>query len=456
MRNDIEIERVSIALLKPYAKTLRNHNVKKRRKLVSLLRRFGQALPILIDETHQIIDGHAVVDALKELGSTDVAAIFVRNRTPEEIRALRLAVNRIAEEAEWDQSNLRDEFRELLELGFDVELTGFDAVEIDMALDIESPTSSNVEETEVEDVEPKGNAVVIEGDVWRLGAHLVACGNSQDPALLEQLLAARQATIVFTDPPYNVKIDGFVSGLGKTSHRDFAMAAGEMTQDEFRAFLAGFFAALLPSLVNGAILFVFMDWRHLRELLDAADQVDLELKNICVWAKSNAGMGSFYRSQHELVLVFKHGDAPHQNNFGLGQYGRSRSNIWSYRGVNTFGKNRMELLGVHPTVKPVALVADALRDVSKRNQIVIDPFLGSGTTLLAAEETGRVCVGIEIDPAYVEVAIRRWQKKTGRDAVCVATGETFEETINRRQTEVSEAASASTLSTLRSEAEQHA
>jgi DNA modification methylase len=436
MHNDIKIEQVQIARLKPYPANLRIHNQKKRRKLKSLLRRFGQAIPILIDEAYQIIDGHAVVDALKELGFVDVAATILRNRTPAEIRALRLAVNRIVEEAVWDRGKLRTEFRELLELGFDLELTGFDTVEIDMALDIELPTAAVVEEAEKEDVEPAGEAMVVaKGEVWRLGRHLIACDDSQNAELFSRLMGERQAAVVFADPPYNVKIGGFVSGLGKTSHREFAMGSGEMTEEEFKSFLACFLTALLPSLASGAILFVCMDWRHLREILEAGDRTGLELKNLCVWAKSNAGMGTFYRSQHELVLVFKHGDAPHQNNFELGQHGRPRSNVWSYRGVNTFGKDRMELLDAHPTVKPVALVADALRDVSRRGETVIDPFLGSGSTLLAAEETGRSCVGVEIDPAYVEVAIRRWQKLTGGDAVCATTGETFEAAATRRRAE---------------------
>jgi DNA modification methylase len=432
MRNDMEIEHVPIAQLKPYPETPRIHNRKKRRKLASLLRRFGQVVPVVVDKAYQIIDGHAVVDALKELGSEDVAVTIVRNRTLAEIRALRLALNRIVEEAKWDQGKLRTELFELLELGFDLELTGFDAIEIDMTLNIEQPTTGIVEEALAEDLEPASEAkVVARGDVWLLRDHVIACGDSQDAELLRRLMGERKAAVVFTDPPYNVKIRGFVSGLGKTTHREFAMASGEMSEEEFKSFLVRFLAALLPLLVNGAILFVCMDWRHLREILDAGDHADLELKNLCVWAKSNAGMGTFYRSQHELVLVFKHGDAPHQNNFELGQRGRSRSNVWSYRGVNTFGKDRMELLGAHPTVKPVALVADALRDVSRRGEIVIDPFLGSGSTLLAAEETGRVCIGVEIDPAYVEVAIRRWQKQTGRDAVCAVTGETFQAALER-------------------------
>jgi DNA modification methylase len=432
MRNGMEIERVPIAQLKPYDKSLRVHNRKKRQKLVALLRRFGQAYPILIDEKSQIIDGHAVVDAMKELGFDEIAAIVVENRTPAEIRALRLAVNRIVEDVEWDQEALRTEFRELLELGFDLDLTGFEAVEIDMTLDIDHQTAAVVEEVTAEEVEPATTAAVVAiGDVWRLGHHLIACGNSQDAALVSQLIGARKAAVVFTDPPYNVKIGGNVSGLGKTVHREFAMASGEMSGEAFTAFLAGFIKALIPILADGAILFACMDWRHLRELLDAGEQNQLVLKNLVVWAKSNAGMGSFYRSQHELVCVFKYGDAPHQNHFELGQHGRSRSNVWNYKGVNSFGKDRMELLGAHPTVKPVALVADALRDVSRRGDIVIDPFLGSGSTLLAAEETGRVCIGIEIDPAYVEVAIKRWQKRTGKDAVNTVTGEAFQAAVER-------------------------
>jgi DNA modification methylase len=209
------------------------------------------------------------------------------------------------------------------------------------------------------------------------------------------------------------------------------MASGEMSRKEFVAFLIAFIAAPKPSLADGAILFVCMDWRHAGELLEAADQQELEFKNLCVWVKSNAGMGSFYRSQHELVFVFKSGQGPHQNNFGLGKHGRTRSNVWQYRGINAFGKDRTELLGAHPTVKPVAMIADALRDVSRRDEIVLNPFLGSGSSLIAAEDVGRICIGNEIDPAYVDTAIRRWQRRTGRDAVNSATGETFSAVADR-------------------------
>ena len=237
--------------------------------------------------------------------------------------------------------------------------------------------------------------------------------------------------MVFTDPPYNLKVEGFVSGLGKTHHADFAMASGEMSKVEFTAFLAGFLEALMPVLANGAILFECMDWRHIGEVLDAGSGQGLALKNVCVWTKSNAGMGTFYWSQHEFVFVFKYGDAPHQNNFELGQHGRMRSNVWAYRGINAIGPDREELLGVHQTIKPMLMIADALKDVSRRGDLVLDPFLGSGSTLIAAEETGRICIGVELDPRYVEVVIRRWERRTGQDAVHVETGETFGERRER-------------------------
>jgi DNA modification methylase len=306
-----------------------------------------------------------------------------------------------------------------------MDLTGFDAIEIDMALAIDEPGIGAVEAEPAKDLAPFVAPMVKRGDVYILGRHSIACGDARDASLVSRLANGRKASVVFTDPPYNVKIVGFVSGLGNTRHGEFAMASGEMSKEAFRDFLSAFLAALTPALHDGAILFVCMDWRHQRELLDAGEYNGLELKNLCVWTKSNAGMGTFYRSAHELVFVFKHGGAPHQNNFELGQHGRSRTNVWPYRGVNTFGKDRMELLGVHPTVKPTLMIADALKDVSRPGDLVFDPFLGSGSTLLAAEESNRACLGIEFDPGYIEVAIRRWEKRTRRDAVNADTGQTF-------------------------------
>jgi DNA modification methylase len=438
VRNALEVIYVGIAELTPYARNARVHNKKQGRKLDSLLRRYGQVAPILVDDNNVIVDGHAVYDAMKSLGEAQIAAVVVANRDPAEIRALRLALNRVAQDSAWDQDLLRDELKELLELGFDLELSGFDSVEIDMALAIDEPAGDAVEAELEADLEPPGEPYVSRGDLFQLGQHLVACGDARDAALLQGLLGERKATVVFTDPPYNVKVDGFISGLGRTRHAEFAMAAGEMTREAFITFLSEAIAAVQPCLGDGAILFAAIDWRHALELQLAAERQGLEHKNTCIWVKTNGGMGTFYRSRHEFFLVFKAGDRPHQNHFELGQHGRTRTNVWEYAGMNTFAKSRMDLLQAHPTVKPTSLIADALRDVSRRGDVVIDPFLGSGSTLIAAEEVGRACVGVELEPGYVEVAIRRWQKRTGRDAVNIKTGETFDDFIAQKRAAMGE------------------
>jgi DNA modification methylase len=247
-----------------------------------------------------------------------------------------------------------------------------------------------------------------------------------------QLLDHAKAEFVFTDPPYNVPIDGHVCGLGRIRHADFAMGCGEMSEAEFKSFLEAVFRQLAANTTDGSIHQICMDWRHMREMLAAGGAVYSELKNLCVWNKNNAGMGTFYRSKHELVFVWKSGRDPHINTFELGQYGRSRSNVWDYAGVNTLKPGRLEELAMHPTVKPVALVADAIKDCSRRNDLVLDPFAGSGTVLMAAERTGRRARALEIDPHYVDVAVRRWEAYTGKAAILAATGSTFEEIAEER------------------------
>jgi hypothetical protein len=267
------------------------------------------------------------------------------------------------------------------------------------------------------------------GDLWLLGRHRIYCGSALEPCAYAALMEGQQAAMVFTDPPYNVPIDGHASGLGAVHHRDFVMASGEMSKAEFTTFLTGACGLLAAHSIDGAMHFICMDWRHMGELLAAGEAAYSELKNVCVWAKHNAGMGSLYRSQHELVFVFKHGRGSHRNNVQLGQYGRHRSNVWNYPSPNSFGRGSDEgnLLALHPTVKPVALVADAIRDCSGRSEIVLDAFLGSGTTIMAAERTGRRCYGLEIDPIYVDTIIRRWQAFTGDEARHAQTGCRFNE-----------------------------
>ena len=258
------------------------------------------------------------------------------------------------------------------------------------------------------------------------------CGDARDKAAYDQLLAGAKAEFVFTDPPYNVAIDGHVCGLGRVRHRDFAMGCGEMSEAEFTAFLTAVFGLLAENSIEGSIHQICMDWRHLGEMLGAGRTVYRELKNLCVWNKSNAGMGSFYRSKHELVFVWKSGTAAHINNFELGQHGRHRTNVWDYAGVNSMRAGRLQELAMHPTVKPVGLVADAIKDCSRRAGLVLDPFCGSGTILIAAERTGRKARALEIDPNYVDVAVRRWQAYAGKSAVLSGSGETFETTEARR------------------------
>jgi DNA modification methylase len=266
------------------------------------------------------------------------------------------------------------------------------------------------------------------GDLWLLGKHRVLCGNALHEAFYRELLASKRASAVFSDPPYNVKIDGHATGNGSTRHREFAMASGEMSEVEFVSFLNNSLRLLAKYSAASSVHYLCMDWRHFGELLAAGRQHYDEFLNLCVWVKDNGGMGSFYRSQHELVLVFRKG-RNHRNNIQLGQFGRNRTNVWRYPGIHSLSKEGSEgnLLELHPTVKPVAMVADAILDCTARGEIVLDAFLGSGTTLMAAERVGRICHGLEIDPLYVDVAIRRWQKFTGDSAVHAAMGKQFEE-----------------------------
>ncbi len=314
-----------------------------------------------------------------------------------------------------------------IDLNFEVELTGFEMGEIDLIL--EDAQTASGEPAGPEDKVPDpvaGPSVSQPGDLWLLGKHRILCGNALDHDAYERLLEGEKAEFVFTDPPYNVPIDGHVCGKGAIRHREFAMASGEMSQEAFTGFLTAVFRHLVAHSTDGSIHDICMDWRHIIEMMAAGNEIYSELKNLCVWTKTNAGMGTFYRSQHELVFVWKSGARPHINNFELGQYGRSRTNVWEYAGIGTMRAGRLEELATHPTVKPVALVADAIKDCSRRNGIVLDPFAGSGTTVIAAERTGRRGRAIEIDPAHVDVAIRRWQAYSGKNATLAATAQSFE------------------------------
>jgi DNA modification methylase len=413
------------AQLKPRARNPRTHTAKQIRQIQASIKEFGFINPVLIDGTSGIIAGHGRVEAAKLVGMSDVPTVRVDHLTPAQIRAYVIADNKLAENAGWDRELLALEIQELsVELNFDVTVTGFETAEVDLLIgELNEDASDDADE--LPEIDRSVPAVTQLGDCWRIGNHFLLCGDALKTDSYDKLLGTQKAQVVFTDPPYNVAIDGHVSGLGKNKHREFAMASGEMSIAEFTQFLGTTFKRLVAFSSNGSIHFICMDWRHMREVLEAADGPYSELKNLCVWSKSNASMGSLYRSQHELVFVFKNGTRPHINNVELGRFGRNRTNIWNYAGASSFGSTRDTELAMHPTVKPLSLVADAILDCSKRGGIVLDAFAGSGTTLIAAEKTGRRGYGIELDPYYSDTIVRRFEDVYGLKAVHVETGLEF-------------------------------
>jgi len=420
--------------LRPYAGNARTHSPKQIKQIAKSIERFGFNNPVLVDDDDQIIAGHGRVEAAKLLGLKTVPTVRLSHLSEDDKRAYILADNRLAEKAGYDNEILAIELQHLADVGFDVSLIGFEPAEVDIIFEGIGDESEQPENLLPD--EPSGSPVSQQGDVWMLGKHILVCGDSTEAATYRLLMDDEKAELVFTDPPYNVKIDGNVSGLGRVKHREFAMASGEMTQNEFTNFLSRVFELLCRYSSDGSIHQICMDWRHMREMLAAGDTCYSELKNVCIWNKTNAGMGTFYRSKHEMVFVWKHGTTPHLNTFELGQYGRHRANVWDYEGVNSMRVGRLDELAMHPTVKPVAMVADAIKDCSKRGSLVLDPFCGSGTILIAAEKTGRRARAIELDPKYVDVAIRRWEQYTGKIARLGPMGETFDEISEIRLGEV--------------------
>lgn len=426
------IEYVPINELRLDPRNPRRHSDRQIKQITQSIKVFGFNVPILANGDNHVIAGAGRLLASQRLGWRVVPVIRLPHLTAAQAQAFAIADNRLSEISTWDDRLLGEVLCDLaaLDLEFDLEATGFSMAEIDLRIEgasaVAEPEPDHADELpEISDRSP----VTQLGDLWQLGRHQILCGSALEGTSYETLLGAKLADVILTDPPYNVPIDGHVSGKGQIRHREFAMASGEMTSGEFVAFLTTVLHLLVEHSVEGSIHFVFMDWRHLHELLTAGTRAYSELKNLCVWVKNNAGMGSFYRSQHEFVCVFKHGRAPHRNNVQLGQFGRNRTNVWQYPGANAFGRQGEEgnLLALHPTVKPVALVADAILDCSARGDIVLDAFLGSGSTLIAAERVGRICCGMEIDPLYVDTTIRRWQRYTGESAILARTGERFDD-----------------------------
>jgi DNA modification methylase len=429
------IEYVPVGDLKPDPRNARKHPDSQINLLAASIRQFGFVGAIIVDEANVIISGHGRHQAAKRAGMDVVPCIRVTHLTAKAKVALALADNRLGELSAWDEVALASQLEQLLtpDLDFDFEVTGFDTVDADRLLGPEpdplgqkSGTGefSSDPDDDVPPLETEGPSVSRPGDVWDLGSHRVLHGDALDQRSYELLLGDDVVTQIVTDPPYNVPNRGHVSSR---PFREFAMAAGEMSRQEFASFLARALSLAAGTARDGAIFHVFMDWRHLGELQTAIGDARLELKNLCVWAKPSAGMGSFYRSQHELIFVLKHGTAKHINNFGLGARGRNRSNVWRYPAVRGARRGVNDPDGGHPTVKPVALVMDAIRDCSKRHDMVLDPFGGSGTTLIAAERVGRRGRLIELDGHYVDLIIRRWQAVAKRPATRVSDGQPFDQ-----------------------------
>ncbi len=431
----LQIEQIRVSDLKPHPGNPRVHPKKQIRQIAESIKAFGFRMPVIIDQSNRLICGHARTEASKFIGLEQVPAVRVTDLDDAQIRGLMIADNRLTEISTWDDQLLGEHLKVLsnLDLEFDIECIGFDYGEIEQRisefeLSIDEGTPAG--QDHLEEI-PEGlpvTAVTKPGDLWILGEHRILCADSTDPASYIRILGDTHAAMVFTDPPYNLPAKS-IGQVCKEDHGDFAMGSGEMSPEEFTAFLGSVMKQMCAFSVHGSIHYLFMDWRHMTEMLAAGNAHYSELKNLCVWVKDRAGMGSFYRSQHELVFVFKHCEAPHRNHFKLGEHGRTRSNIWSYPSVRSLnpaeGDPDGDALKLHPTIKHVRLIEDAILDCSRRGEIVLDPFLGSGSTLIACEKTKRHCVGIELSPRYVDVAITRWQLWTGHDAVHEATGRTY-------------------------------
>ena len=430
----LAVTNLPVSELKPYSRNARTHSKKQVGQVAASIQSFGFNVPILVDEEQTVLAGHARLEAAKKLGLDTVPCVRLSHMSKAQKKAFILADNRLALNAGWDEETLSLELKDLIDLDkdFEIGVTGFSVAEIDGLVEgirFEEPGNPKDDRLpEVTDV-----AVTRPGDLWLLGPHRLLCGSALSPEDCSRLMGGMKAQFVITDPPYNVPITGHVSGLGKVRHREFAAASGEMTADQFTAFLETAFRNLVANSTDGSIHMVFIDWRHIAEVQAAGGSVYSELKNLIVWVKDNGGMGSFYRSRHELIFVFKNGTAPHVNSFELGQHGRYRTNVWTYKGMNSFGGKRNDELGLHPTVKPVALLADAIKDVSTRGSIVLDLFGGSGSTLIAAHKTGRRGYLMELDPLYCDRSLRRWENFAKDDAVLEGTGQTFAEVAKERQ-----------------------
>ncbi len=395
--------------LKPDPGNARTHSAKQVAQICASITAFGFTNPILLTPDLNVIAGHGRLLAARKLGLAQVPTIILEGLSEMQVRALRIADNKIALNAGWDTDLLKIELQAIVigDLDFEIEAMGFATGEIDVIL------SKGAADPDDEVIPALTQTAISQvGDIWILGDHRIGCGDCRDAAFLQAVVGdGARVDAAFLDPPYNVKIQGHANV--KSRHREFAMASGEMTESDFRRFLAETLGACAAVSRDGAVHFVCMDWRHMADVQAMGESVYDAFLNLCVWNKSNAGMGSLYRSKHELVFVYRVGSAQHVNAVELGRHGRNRTNVWDYASVNTFAGSRRDDLSLHPTVKPVQMVADAIQDVTRRGDLVLDTFLGSGASLIACERTGRRFRGMDIDPLYVDLVVERWRNLTG-------------------------------------------
>jgi DNA modification methylase len=425
----IVLEQRETASLKVAAKRVRKPKPSLVQTLTAGIAANGFVMPMLV-RGDEVVDGHSRLEAAKALALSTVPVIDLGHLSPEQCELVKLGVNRTAELGEWNLDVLREVIIKLEVESFDLSLTGFTMPELDIIkLDGEPDTKS-----ELSDVpEPDETVTSMVGDLWQLGDHLLLCGSATEEASYQTLLGSEQVGMLLSDPPYNVKIAGNVSGLGKKKHGEFVEATGEMSDEEFAGWLTDLCATVRPFIVHAGVAAMFMDWRHIGTLVTAGLTAGFEHINMVVWDKQRGGMGGVYRSAHELIAIFCNGSTtPLVNNVKLGSQGRDRTNVWSYPGATTPGSSAAKMLKHHPTPKPVELLVDAMLDLTHAGDLVLDPFMGSGTTIIAGEEAGRRVRGIELDPKYVDVAIRRWEQLTGQRAVLTATGQPFADVVAER------------------------
>jgi DNA modification methylase len=427
-----QVAMIPLAKLRPSTRNARTHSKKQIGQIANSIRRFGWTYPILTDQHHEIIAGFGRYKAAEHLGLNEVPVVVMTGLNEVEKRALALADNKIAANAGWDRAILAAELGELAlllpECDLNIDITGFEPAEIESLVgNLGYPGQDPADEVPAIEKMPVSRG----GDLWLLGRHRLLCGDARKVADLQNLMGPGAAAMVITDPPCIVAVSS-TQGRRQIKHGEFLGASGELSNGEFDSLLLDALSLAARHSADGSTHYVFTDWRHLAEVLAAGHKVYGAPKDFVVWVKTNAGQGGFYRSQHELVFVFKNGDGTDLNKFEPGRRRRLRSNVWTYADIDTLRPGRPADLPVHPTVKPVALISDAMRDCSKRGDIVLDPFMGSGTTIMAAERVGRRAYGLDLDPLYVDVAVRRWQTFTGSDAVLAGTPNNFDEVAASR------------------------